>query len=121
MICYIVLKPHISEFPNPLSLEKGEALIIGEKYEGSEGWDDWCFCKTAKHTGGWVPAQIIRHIDANKGEALQTYTAKELNVNKDEEITGGIILNGWTWCCNSSGDEGWVPLDNLTAVSDKNE
>lgn len=37
----IVIKRHISEYPNPIHFSGGNLLTVGEKYVGDEGWDDW--------------------------------------------------------------------------------
>lgn len=56
---YLVVAPHRSEFPHPITLARGQALQVGERYEGAEGWDDWYLCEAADQAPGWVPAQVI--------------------------------------------------------------
>ena len=114
---YIVIQDHTSEFPAPITLEKGELLTVGEKYEGPEGWENWIFCEAQGKTGGWVPAQIIEVGADNVACALEAYTALELNVRKGELLHSSKKLNGWVWCkkCGSS-ESGWVPLENLQEV-----
>lgn len=34
---YIVTTTHRSEFPHPITLLRGQALVVGERYEGPEG------------------------------------------------------------------------------------
>ena len=46
---YQVIKTHQSEFPNPIMISKGERLIIGEKYDEHDAWNDWYFCETQNH------------------------------------------------------------------------
>ncbi|MDN7142097.1 hypothetical protein KC131_15730 [Pseudomonas sp. JQ170] len=106
---YIVVEPHRSEYPEPISFAKGAALTIGERYEGAEGWDNWYFCTTPGHAGGWVPGQVIERLQGERGRALEDYCARELDVDPGERLEGGRQLNGWVWC--SKGDQaGWVPL-----------
>ncbi|WP_053844488.1 DUF6348 family protein [Paracidovorax avenae] len=111
---YRVIKPHRSEYPEPICLLKDEEVRIGERYEGPEGWDEWYFCATAVHPGGWVPGQVIEQLERGCGKLLEDYSARELDVDEGEVLTGSRMLNGWLWCESSnSSSPGWVPLANL--------
>lgn len=44
---YLVVSPHESEFPKPITFKKGDMLIVGEKYSGAEDWDNWFLCSTS--------------------------------------------------------------------------
>jgi hypothetical protein len=114
---YLVIQDHTSEFPKPITFEKGTPLTVGEKYEGPEGWENWIFCELPGQEGGWVPVQIIEIIADKTARAREDYTARELNVREGGLLLGEKILNGWVWCEKSSGSEsGWVPLGNLQEV-----
>lgn len=114
---YLVIQDHTSEFPEPITFEKGALLTVGEKYEGPEGWENWFFCESPGQKGGWVPEQIIETVTGNAARARENYTARELNVRKGDCLFGGRILNGWVWCEKLSIlESGWVPLENLQAV-----
>jgi hypothetical protein len=111
---YIVIQDHTSEYPEPITFEKGAPLIVGEKHEGSEGWDNWYFCESPGQQGGWVPAQIIKDVNVKNTHALESYTARELNVQKGDFLCGSRTLNGWVWCKRTDIEEsGWVPLSCL--------
>ena len=109
---YIVIKEHRTEFPNPIILKQGEKIIIGE--ESSEDWLNWVFCtKTDGSNKGWVPKQIIKHID-NCGEITEDYSAKELDIDEGTIVEGIKELNGWLWLKNKNTNEiGWVPMENV--------
>ncbi len=116
---YIVTKSHRSEYPDPITLKKGDAVAIGEKYEGPENWEDWYFCTTSGHTAGWVPRQAIERFDDGTGRALEDYSAQELDVDAGDLLVGSRILNGWVWCQRlSQAEAGWVPLEHVRAVTD---
>lgn len=116
---FIAIGKHRSEFPEPITFAKGARLVVGEKYEGPEGWDNWHFCSTADRQEGWVPAQIIEWIDAGNGRAVEDYTARELNINEGDELTVSKAMNGWVWCCRASDNQtGWVPLEILQKVDE---
>ncbi|GAA3563256.1 SH3 domain-containing protein [Marinobacter xestospongiae] len=111
---YVVVTAHRSEFPQPIHFTKGAALTIGEQYQGPEDWDNWYFCTVEGLPGGWVPAQVIHWDRDGFGTALEDYTARELDVDPGDTLSGNRILNGWAWCHSSDGKAaGWVPLENL--------
>ncbi|OLS62348.1 SH3 domain-containing protein [Pseudomonas putida] len=127
---YLVIEPHRSEFPEPISFVKHTPLAVGERYEGDEGWDNWYFCDVPGQQGGWVPGQVIRILAAGQGVALEDYTARELDVDSGQRVFGARQMNGWVWCSyvepegliagnagsHKVGTElksGWVPLRNL--------
>ncbi|NKI35592.1 hypothetical protein HFP89_10490 [Wenzhouxiangella sp. XN79A] len=111
---YLVIRDHTSEYPEPITFDKGASLVVGERYDGPEGWDDWLFCEAKGQKGGWVPAQIIEIVSGTHARALEDYTARELDVRKGELLVGTRALNGWAWCTRTDCSEsGWVPLANL--------
>jgi len=111
---YEVIKEHRSNYPNPITLSKGQSVILGKKYDGPEDWDNWVYCSTIDGSQeGWVPEQIIQAKEG-VGVVLDDYTAKELNVEVGETVVGIRVLNGWIWCEKANGKEsGWVPKDHL--------
>lgn len=115
---YEVSKKYQSNYPNPITLSKGQYVIVGKEYSGPEGWENWIYCFTLdKKREGWVPKQIIQDKD-DIGLILDNYTAKELNVEVGEKVFGLKELNGWIWCKKlSNNDDGWVPKDSLILLS----
>ncbi|CAK7013820.1 SH3 domain-containing protein [Saezia sanguinis] len=116
---FIAIGMHRSEFPEPITFAKGALLVIGEKYEGPEGWDNWYFCSTADQQEGWIPGQIIEWIDTCNGKAVEDYTASELDTDEGDVLTASKSMNGWAWCCRASdGQSGWVPLEILRKIDE---
>lgn len=104
----------MSEYPEPITFKRGASLTVGERYQGPENWENWIFCNTSGQKGGWVPAQIIEMLSSQTAQALEDYTARELNVKKGDIVLGSQIMNGWVWCEDPNGSSsGWVPLENL--------
>src|SRR5690606_15251699 len=68
------------------------------RYEGPEGWDNWIFCSMSRHSGGWVPEQIIERLPGDAGRALEDYSAREMNVDPGDQVLGERTLNAWCWC-----------------------
>lgn len=112
---YMVIESHRSEFPEPITFTRDTPLVVGERYEGDEGWDHWYYCETAGQQGGWVPAQVIGMTAPGQGVALEDYTAREMDAQVGEELEGTRQLNGWVWC-EKLGCSGWVPLRNLSGM-----
>ncbi|CCQ95905.1 Variant SH3 domain-containing protein [[Clostridium] ultunense Esp] len=114
---YKVIKSHISNYPNPITIKKGTKLKIGDKYNGPENWDNWRYCYTLDNeTEGWVPEQLLS-IENEYGTILEDYTAKELNVKIGEVVEGTEELNGWLWCIKIiDKDEGWLPKEKLKNI-----
>lgn len=81
---FIATDQHRSEYPDPITFKRGTRIVVGEIYEGNEEWENWYFCTITNHSGGWVPAQVIK------------------------------CVNGWFWCQRLSDNEtGWVPVKIL--------
>lgn len=113
-----VVKPHVSEYPEPITFSAGISLAVGERYEGPEGWDDWFFCSAPGQSCGWVPGQVIGAVEAGIATALEDYTARELTVDAGDVVIGTRRLNGWLWADRQgTPDSGWVPLANLEDIA----
>lgn len=108
---FAVVAEHRSEYPEPITFTKGAALMVGECYEGEEGWDNWYLCSASGQHDGWVPGQLIERLEGNRGRAREDYCARELDVDSGDIVLGSRQLNGWVWCCKvPDGESGWVPL-----------
>lgn len=111
---YLVIQPHVSEFPEPMVLRRGDRVSVGEVYDGPEGWPDWYLCSAPGQAAGFVPGQILeRHADRT-ATLREDFTNRELDVTPGEILHGGRQQNGWVWATRpSDGAAGWVPLENV--------
>ena len=119
MSTYIVIQSHHSNYPHPITFQKGEGLLVGERYDGPEDWSDWYFCTNQSGVRGWVPAQVFvrNEWQPEQGIALEDYTAYELDAMTGEIVTALRQRNGWIWCVRQADQaEGWLPLDHLQLV-----
>lgn len=57
---YVVIKSHVSEFPNPIRLKAGDRFSVGEMYEGPESWANWYLCSAPGQEPGWVPGENLQ-------------------------------------------------------------
>ncbi len=116
---YRVVTAHRSEYPNPISFDAGTLLQLGERYDGPEDWQDWYFCRTDAHPGGWVPLSILELLGDGNARVLERYTARELDTRINERLVASRHLNGWLWCLReASGESGWVPAQSLVVLAD---
>ncbi|MBS9802311.1 SH3 domain-containing protein [Bacillus cereus] len=52
---YIVIKSHVSNYPNPIRLEERDVVKMIESYVGPEDWENWMFYHEEKYNWkGWV-------------------------------------------------------------------
>lgn len=113
---YIVIESYQTNYPNPIIIKKAMKVKVGDRYNVDGNWENWRYCYTIDNMNqGWVPEQFI-DIENDHGIVLVDYTAKELNVEKDEIVKVVKELNGWLWCVRlSDNDEGWLPKEILKA------
>lgn len=112
-----VIAEHVSEFPNPIILVKGEQVIIGEDPDPSnnhEAWINWLYCKKLDGSNeGFVPEQIVA-VDGVHGTIREDYSAKELTIGEGKILAGLKKLNGWLWAKRiDTGETGWIPLEKV--------
>ncbi|MDG0815820.1 SH3 domain-containing protein [Bdellovibrio svalbardensis] len=114
---YEVVETYEVVYTSPIRLKVGEDVTITERETNPE-WLGWVFCLDANGTSGWVSEKYLQ-INGNFGQVIKNYDATELGVEKGESVS---LINeefGWAWVKNSAGNEGWVPLKNLRAVSEQ--
>lgn len=106
---YKILKDYKAQYENPIVLDLGEKVHLGEE-EKEKKWKGWIWAATNANKG-WIPIQILEISDDRKtGVVLEPYTAKELTVKEGDIIEKIKSLNGWTWSRNiNTNYEGWIP------------
>ena len=107
----VVKSPHKSEYPNPISFNKGECLLLGRLDTEFEGW-----IRTITNDGneGWAPVDYIEINECKTtGIAKCEYNALELNTTINESLTVLAELCEWILVVNSQGNKGWVPLRSV--------
>ncbi|GAA5416800.1 hypothetical protein Pryu01_01839 [Paraliobacillus ryukyuensis] len=112
---FTISQEHISTYPNPIILKKGEEVYYGK--EDTE-FPNWIFCKSiSTRKSGWVPKQILSTPN-NSGIAKVTkdYSAHELTVNQGQTVFGIENLNEWTYCKTQNGEFGWIPSYCLSST-----
>ena len=99
---------HQSRYPDPVSFESGDRLVLGRRDKEFPGW---VWVTTPNGNQGWAPEQYIE-VGSNSLESLATrdYTARELCTEVGDILLLHHELNQWGWVENSEGESGWVPL-----------
>ena len=108
-----VIKPHQSEFPVPIELEKGDQI---EGKVKKTTWEGWAWCQSSAGVKGWVPTEYLQVIQDKEGWFLvvQNYNARELSAQKDEILELSDQEAGeWVWATTEDGQSGWIPLENI--------
>jgi SH3-like domain-containing protein len=112
-----VTKNHKSEFHVPLITKKGD-IVEGQERETE--YEGWLWCQNSAGLQGWVPKAYLKQAsESGQFQFLKDYNARELTINKGQEV---IVLDeesGWAWVRTTLGEEGWIPLENLQDLKDK--
>lgn len=104
-----IKEAYSTPYEAPIILNIGDIVNLDEK-KTEEKWYGWIWAENTTHKG-WIPIQIVDIFANNKkGRVLESYSAKELNVDVGDFIETVKSLNGWTWCKNiQTKEEGWIP------------
>ena len=113
---YKAVKEYNDAPPNPISISRGEELVLVEESDPSGDWPNWVYCK-GDNKEGWVPKQIV---DA-EGEKLissEDYSAKEHDLKTGDILISTKELNGWIWSHKEQEPDmwAWAPLNHLQAL-----
>lgn len=111
MLEIVVVREHRSNYPNPVSFEAGDRLLVGEKDTEYLGW-----VKITDRKGrvGWAPLEYIELSENGaSGAAVRFYSAKELDVDPGERLTVKYEHCQWCWVEHKIKGGGWVPRECL--------
>ncbi|WP_282610382.1 SH3 domain-containing protein [Pelagibius sp. Alg239-R121] len=113
----MVIRSWERSYSPALSVKKGEQVETGVR---DEAWPGWIWCRNDSGLGGWLPEELL---SSNEGggkaegggiaKTLEAFDTGELTVLAGQTVEGNKHRNGWDWCRNDSGQEGWVPSDCL--------
>ena len=107
MAKFQVIEQHRSNYPNPISFDAGDEVVPTGKRD--EEFPGWIWIRTSDGNEGWAPEQYFRSGDDTTAIAIADYSARELNTEVGETLESHDELNGWLWCRNAAGEEGWIP------------
>ncbi len=110
---YVAVSSHKSKYPDPICLKPGDAVTLGRRDAEYPGW---IWVTSPSGNEGWAPESILQIDTAQDGVAIGDYTARELNTQVGERLSGLNELEGWLWVENEKGDSGWVPKSTVRAT-----
>ena len=105
-----VLKPYATQYPDPISVRRGETVALGKRDTDYPGWI-WA-TSTVNGKSGWVPEHFLQ-IEGERASCLRDYSAKELSVSEGDIVTIREELLGWALVEAEAGGVGWVPQSHL--------
>ncbi len=112
-----VIKSHKSEFHVPLIALKGET-VQGEKRDTE--YEGWLWCQNRNGVAAWVPETYLeRTSDSGQFQFLKDYNSRELTIEEGQEVLVLEEDSGWAWARTTLGEEGWLPIKNMRALSEK--
>ena len=107
----VVIKEHISEYPNAIYLNKGDIVSLGES---DDEFPNWTFVSTESGAKGWTPNQYIKKAaSGGYGTITHNYDSMELNTTVGEKLTVLFELNGWYRVSSAENNIGWVPVETV--------
>ncbi|MDK1286790.1 SH3 domain-containing protein [Pseudoalteromonas umbrosa] len=110
----VVVEAHVSEFPEPFYLIRGEQVTLGKM---DDEFPNWVFIETNSGQQGWAPIQYIeKYALGSIGVLSQDYDNNELNTAVGENLTVLFELNAWYRVKRSAGEIGWVPVSTVKAM-----
>ncbi len=91
---------------SPLRLEQGDTVKLGPK---DASWPGWIWVSTDDGRGSFVPEEHLESTDKGFARVLTAFNARDLSITKGDTVTSLREVNGWLWCRNRLGEEGWLP------------
>src|ERR1044071_10474836 len=95
----VVIEDNDPIYPDPIQVEQGDPLIVGE--EDSE-YPGWIWCENQHGKFGWVPKDCIVTTETGSS-AKYDYSAVELRARVGERLLKIDTKYGWVLCSNSNG------------------
>lgn len=90
----------------PLVLPEGTEVTTGTE---DRSWKGWVWVIAPDNRGTYVPAGYLEPLDGLRARMKQSFRADDLSVKRGETVTRIREVNGWYWCRNAAGQEGWLP------------
>jgi uncharacterized protein YgiM (DUF1202 family) len=109
-----IIKPHLSEFPEPISFDAGETVHVDREDPKGPGW---FWCRVSSGQQGWVHQSFLETTQATT-TALRSYSAAELTVAAGEHGTLLSQCGGWAYVRLCTGQKGWIPRTHLRLKKD---
>ena len=105
-----VIADYQAPYPDPIQVKVGDEVVVDfKKKTGIQGWV-WCTNSAGK--GGWTPMKYIE-VNDNRGKMLFDYNAIELTIHVGDILSVHKMESNFYWVTNQTGQQGWVPVENV--------
>jgi hypothetical protein len=102
------------EYPDPIQVTSGETVAVGREDDEFPGWS---WYKASDGGEGWIPVELLSSRAAH-AVVLAAYSAKELAVERGEELVVEDARHGWLLVHNRKGEHGWIPQRNTEPLEE---
>ncbi|MBD9535711.1 peptide-binding protein [Stenotrophomonas sp. ATCM1_4] len=106
---------HRSQYRNPLHVHTGQIVALGVR---DEEWPAFAWVTTDAGDAGWTPIAWLRMLDDGRAEVLRDYSARELDVDRGEQVRLHHEHGGWWWSERADGTQGWLPARELELLEE---
>lgn len=101
-----VVRDYRAQYANPIRFASGNVVVVGKR---DDEWTDFIWATTPDGNSGWAPNDWLKPLGDGSAQALEDYSARELDVVLDEVVVVLREYGGWCWVANADGSVGWVP------------
>lgn len=105
----ILTSDYKREFPEPMILREGDRIEIKGK---GDQYPQWYYCISEEGIESYVPDNILV-INGTEATVTEDYNSWELSGLEGETVSVHREFDGWAFCSNSRGENGWLPLEIL--------
>jgi hypothetical protein len=91
---------------SPLSLQAGEQVRLGEP---DPNWPGWTWVTATSGRGSHVPDTLLEDLGNGCARMTAAFQTCDLSVQRGQQLSILQEVNGWCWCRNTEGREGWLP------------
>jgi len=109
-----ITRHYTVQYSNPISVAAGERVKVGHEDQDFPGW---MWCKAMDGRESWVPIELLsKGNEGDEAMILQDYSARELDVERGEEVIVEDSRHDWLLVRNARGECGWIPASDATAT-----
>lgn len=90
---------------NPIALRAGDEVTVGPV---DRAWPGWVWAEDRHSRRGYVPEEILEPLGEGRFALMKDFNPAVLPVKRGDVLESLEQINGWHWCRNDSGSEGWV-------------
>lgn len=101
-----IIRDYQAQYANPIRFAAGDLVVIGKR---DEEWTDFIWATTPDGNSGWAPNDWLKPLGDGRAQALEDYSARELDVALDDVVVILREYGGWYWVANGDEHLGWVP------------